>query len=75
MNVILQIKPPLVILNTKVWEYLLNEDVKHYLNSLELNTYQIHRQLNVGLSQATITINFLNDNDAIMFKLLFGEHL
>lgn len=69
MYINLKRKEPLVYLDKRLWEYLLHEDVKNFLNTLDRDSYVVHR------FTQDITIELKNDDDALMFKLLFGEYL
>lgn len=64
-------KTPLVYLDEYLWEYMLSPEVKTFLNTLDENTYKVWRMSDRFL------LEFKNhqDDNIIMFKLLFGDHL
>lgn len=64
-------KEPLVYLDERLWEYMLSPDVKQLLNTLDQDTYTVWRMSDRFL------LEFKNhqDDNILMFKLLFGEYL
>lgn len=62
-------KEPLIVLNRKLWDYFPSDDLKTFLSTLDTKSFQIHR-----LTQEII-LEIKNEDDVIMFKLLFGEYL
>ena len=60
---------PLQYLNQKVWDYVLSEEVKNFLNNLDHTEYRILR------SPHAMYLELHDDNHIIMFKLLFGDYL
>ncbi len=64
-------KEPLVYLDERLWEYMLSPDVKSFLNTLDESTYQVWRLTDRFLLEFK---NFQDEN-ILMFKLLFGEYL
>jgi hypothetical protein len=64
-------KEPLVYLDERLWEYMLSPEVKSFLNTLDEGTCQVWRLTDRFL------LEFKNyqDENILMFKLLFGEYL